>query len=271
MSQRGLDALLRPKSIAVIGASEKPERAGSVIIKNLLSSGFTGPILPVTPNKNAVMGILTYPTIDKLPFSPDLAVICTNSDRNLTCLTQLGKMGCKAAIILSSPASQFVKLKALTQRYNIRLLGPNSLGILAPWQQLNASFSPIPILKGKLAFISQSAAVSNIILDWAQQRTIGFSYFIALGNSLDIDIDDLLDFLARDNKTSAILLYIEHIQQARRFLSAARSASRNKPILVVKSGRTQQAQYLLGEVQSFDAAYDAAIQRAGLLLGARYP
>lgn len=265
MSQRGLDALLRPKSIAVIGASEKPERAGSVIIKNLLSSGFAGPILPVTPNKNAVMGILTYPTIDKLPFSPDLAVICTNSERNLTCLKQLGKMGCKAAIILSSPPSQFVKLKALTQQYNIRLLGPNSLGILAPWQQLNASFSPIPILKGKLAFISQSAAVSNIILDWAQQRKIGFSYFIALGNSLDIDIDDLLDFLARDNKTSAILLYIEHIQQARRFLSAARSASRNKPILVVKSGRTQQAQYLLGEVQSFDAAYDAAIQRAGLL------
>ena len=265
MSQRELDALLQPKSIAVIGASEKPERAGSVIIKNLLSSGFSGPILPVTPNKNAVMGILTYATIDKLPFSPDLAVICTNSQRNLVCLKQLGQMGCKAVIILSSPSSQFVKLKQLTQQYNIRLLGPNSLGILAPWQQLNASFSPIPILKGKLAFISQSAAVSNIILDWAQQRKIGFSYFIALGNSLDIDIDDLLDFLARDNKTSAILLYIEHIQHARRFLSAARSASRNKPILVVKSGRTQQAQYLLGEVQSFDSAYDAAIQRAGLL------
>lgn len=158
------------------------------------------------------MGIFSYPTIDKLPFSPYLAVICTNSDRNLTCLKQLGKMGFKAAIILSSPPSQFVKLKALTQQYNIRLLGPNSLGILAHWQQLDASSSPIPILKGKLASISQSAAVSNIILDWAQQRKIGFAYFIALGNSLDIDIDDLLDFLARDNKTSAILLYIEHIQ-----------------------------------------------------------
>ncbi|CAA2928949.1 hypothetical protein ARSQ2_00006 [Arsenophonus endosymbiont of Bemisia tabaci Q2] len=117
-------------------------------------------------------------------------------------------MGSKAAIILSSPPSQFLKLKALTQQYNIRLLGPNSLRILAPWQQLNASFSPIPILKGKLAFISQSAAVSNIILDWAQQRKIGFSYFIAQGNTLDIDIDDLLDFLARANKTSTILLYI---------------------------------------------------------------
>ncbi len=104
----------------------------------------------------------------------------------------------------------------------MRLLGPNSLGLLAPWQGLNASFSPVPIHRGKLAFISQSAAVSNTILDWAQQREMGFSYFIALGDSLDIDVDDLLDFLARDSKTSAILLYLEHLSDARRFVSAAR-------------------------------------------------
>lgn len=119
--------------------------------------------------------------------------------------------------------------------------------------------------KGRLAFISQSAAVANTILDWAQQREVGFSYFIALGDSLDIDVDDLLDFLARDGKTSAIMLYIEHISDARRFLSASRSASRNKPILVVKSGRSQRAQQLLNGQQGLDAAYDAAIQRAGLL------
>ncbi|MBS9442084.1 bifunctional acetate--CoA ligase family protein/GNAT family N-acetyltransferase [Photorhabdus heterorhabditis] len=265
MSQRGLEALLRPKSIAVIGASEKPERAGSVMMRNLLAGGFAGPILPITPNKSSVQGVLAYPSIDKLPITPDLAVICTHHSRNLQCLEQLGKRGCKTVIILSSPKSQFAELRQCCQRYSIRLLGPNSLGLLAPWQGLNASFSPVPIHKGKLAFISQSAAVSNTILDWAQHRGVGFSYFIALGDSVDIDIDHLLDFLARDNKTSAILLYLEHIHDARRFLSASRSASRNKPILVVKSGRTKRAQKLLGEQQNLDAAYDAAIQRAGLL------
>ncbi|AOM40905.1 bifunctional acetate--CoA ligase family protein/GNAT family N-acetyltransferase [Xenorhabdus hominickii] len=265
MSQSGLEALLRPKSIAVIGASEKSEKASSMLMRNLLMGGFTGPILPVTPNKRAVLGVLAYPSIDKLPLTPDLAVICTHSRRNLSLLEQLAQHGCKTVIILSSPPSQFTELRQCGQKYHIRILGPNSLGILAPWIGLNASFSPIPILKGKLAFISQSAAISNTILDWANHRNIGFSYFIALGDSVDIDIDDLLDFLARDSKTSAILLHLEHISDARRFLSASRSASRNKPILVVKSSRTRKAQQLLGEQQNFDAAYDAAIQRAGLL------
>ncbi|WP_340618692.1 bifunctional acetate--CoA ligase family protein/GNAT family N-acetyltransferase [Xenorhabdus entomophaga] len=265
MSQRGLEALLRPRSIAVIGASEKQEKASSMLMRNLLMGSFTGPILPVTPNKHAVLGVLAYPSIDKLPLCPDLAIICTHHSRNLSLLEQLAQHGCKTVIILSSPPSQFNELKQYSQKYHIRILGPNSLGILAPWIGLNASFSPIPILKGKLAFISQSAAISNTILDWAHHRNIGFSYFIALGDSVDIDIDDLLDFLARDSKTSAILLHLEHISDARRFLSASRSASRNKPILVVKSSRTRKAQQLLGEQQNFDAAYDAAIQRAGLL------
>ncbi|PHM29809.1 bifunctional acetate--CoA ligase family protein/GNAT family N-acetyltransferase [Xenorhabdus budapestensis] len=265
MSQRGLEALLHPKSIAVIGASEKPEKASSTLMRNLLTGNFKGPILPVTPNKSSVLGVLAYPSIDKLPLTPDLAVICTHHSRNLPLLEQLTRLGCKTVIILSSPASQFAELKQYSQKYHIRILGPNSLGILAPWIGLNSSFSPIPILKGKLAFISQSAAISNTILDWANHRNIGFSYFIALGDSVDIDIDDLLDFLARDGKTSAILLHLEHINDARRFLSASRSASRNKPILVVKSSRTRKAQQLLGEQQNFDVAYDAAIQRAGLL------
>jgi len=147
----------------------------------------------------------------------------------------------------------------------MRLLGPNSLGLLAPWQGLNASFSPVPIRKGKLAFVSQSAAVSNTILDWAQQREMGFSYFIALGDSLDIDVDELLDYLSRDSKTSAILLYLEQLSDARRFVSAARSASRNKPILVIKSGRSPSARQLLNAETGLDGAWDAAIQRAGLL------
>nr|WP_113869615.1 bifunctional acetate--CoA ligase family protein/GNAT family N-acetyltransferase [Brenneria salicis]NMN92464.1 acetyltransferase [Brenneria salicis ATCC 15712 = DSM 30166]RBP57386.1 acetyltransferase [Brenneria salicis ATCC 15712 = DSM 30166]RLM28547.1 protein acetyltransferase [Brenneria salicis ATCC 15712 = DSM 30166] len=266
MSQRGLEALLRPRSIAVLGASEKAGRTGFLMMRNLLDGSFSGPVLPVTPKYRAVCGVLAYPNVASLPMNPDLAVLCTNASRNLTLLEELGQCGCKTVIILSAQPSQFSELKACAVRYHMRLLGPNSLGLLAPWQGFNASFSPVPIMKGKLAFISQSAAVSNTILDWAQQRGIGFSYFIALGDSLDIDVDDVLDFLARDGKTSAILLHLEHISDARRFLSAARGASRNKPILVIKSGRSQQAQRLLNSQRhGLDAAYDAAIQRAGLL------
>lgn len=265
MSLRGLEALLRPASIAVLGASDKPGRAGYLMMRNLLDGGFNGPILPVTPKYRAVCGVMSYPDVTSLPLTPDLAIICTHSRRNPALLTALGEHGCKTAIILSAPADQFAQLKALAQHYGMRLLGPNSLGLLAPWQGLNASFSPVPILKGKLAFISQSAAVSNTVLDWAQQREIGFSYFIALGDSIDIDVDDMLDFLARDSKTSAILLHLEHLSDARRFLSAARGAARNKPILVIKSGRTVQAQQLLNYPPGRDSAYDAAIQRAGLL------
>nr|WP_279115175.1 protein lysine acetyltransferase [Enterobacter soli] len=265
MSQRGLEALLRPKSIAVIGASMKPDRAGYLMMRNLLAGGFNGPVLPVTPSWKAVQGVLAWPDVQSLPFVPDLAVLCTNAKRNLELLESLGQKGCKTCIILSSPPEQQPELLACASRYQMRILGPNSLGLLAPWQGLNASFSPVPIRKGKLAFISQSAAVSNTILDWAQQREMGFSYFIALGDSLDIDVDELLDFLARDSKTSAILLYLEHLSDARRFVSAARSASRNKPILVIKSGRSPAAQRLLHSHSGMDPAWDAAIQRAGLL------
>jgi acetyltransferase len=243
----------------------KPDRAGYLMMRNLLAGGFNGPVMPVTPAYKAVQGVLAWPDIQSLPFVPDLAILCTHAKRNLTLLEALGEKGCKTCIILSSPPEQQAELLACASRYQMRLLGPNSLGLLAPWQGLNASFSPVPIRQGKLAFISQSAAVSNTILDWAQQREMGFSYFIALGDSLDIDVDELLDFLARDSKTSAILLYLEHLNDARRFVSAARSASRNKPILVIKSGRSPAAQRLLHSHSGMDPAWDAAIQRAGLL------
>ncbi|AFJ46089.1 bifunctional acetate--CoA ligase family protein/GNAT family N-acetyltransferase [Shimwellia blattae] len=265
MSQRGLEALLRPKSIAVIGASMKPQRAGYLMMRNLLAGGFNGPVLPVTPAWKAVCGVMTWPDVASLPFPPDLAVLCTHARRNPELLESLGLRGCKTCIILSAQPEQHPELLAIARRWNMRLLGPNSLGLLAPWQGLNASFSPVPIKKGKLAFISQSAAVSNTILDWAQQREIGFSFFIALGDSLDINVDELLDFLARDTRTSAILLYLEQLSDARRFVSAARSASRNKPVLVIKSGRSTRAQLLLKTRPGLDAAWDAAIQRAGLL------
>ena len=176
------------------------------MMRNLLAGGFNGPVMPVTPAYKAVQGVLAWPDVQSLPFVPDLAVLCTNAKRNLELLEALGKKGCKTCIILSSPPEQQPELLAYASRYQMRILGPNSLGLLAPWQGLNASFSPVPIRKGKLAFISQSAAVSNTILDWAQQREMGFSYFIALGDSLDIDVDELLDYLEELNKQHFLLV-----------------------------------------------------------------
>lgn len=265
MSQRGLEALLKPESIAVIGASEKAGRAGHLMMRNLLAGGFNGPVLPVTPHWRSVCGVMCYPTITDLPLTPDLAILCTHADRNDRLLRQLADKGCKACIILSAPRDQFPALKVLAAELGIRILGPNSLGLISPLQGVNASFSPVPIRSGKLAFISQSAAVSNTLLDWAHQRQLGFSWFIGLGDSIDIAVDELLDFLARDSKTRAILLSLENLDDARRFVSAARSASRNKPILVIKSGRSHEARQLLEATDSLDSAWDAAIRRAGML------
>ncbi|WP_241613288.1 bifunctional acetate--CoA ligase family protein/GNAT family N-acetyltransferase [Rosenbergiella epipactidis] len=265
MSQLGLEALLKPKSIAVIGASQKVGRAGHLMMKNLLAGGFSGAILPVNPNYSAVCGVMAYPSIAALPVVPDLAILCTHARHLAQLLDELGEKGCRSCIILSASPEHFSALVAQASRWKMRLLGPNSLGLIAPHQGLNASFSPVPVARGNVAFIAQSTAVANTILDWAQQRKIGFSWFIALGNGIDIDSDDLLDFLARDTKTHAILIALEHLNDARRFVSAARSASRNKPIVMFKSGRSRAARLLVGSEQTFDGTWDAAIQRAGML------
>ncbi|MBT0722640.1 GNAT family N-acetyltransferase [Rosenbergiella collisarenosi] len=265
MSQLGLEALLKPKSIAVIGASQKIGRAGNLLMKNLLAGGFSGAILPVNPHYAAVCGVMAYATISELPLVPDLAILCTHARRLTQLIDELGHKGCPSCIILSASKEHFSELSEQAARWNMRLLGPNSLGLIAPYQGLNASFSPVPVGRGNVAFIAQSTAVANTILDWAQQRKIGFSWFIALGDGLDIDSDDLLDFLARDTKTHAILIALEHLNDARRFVSAARSASRNKPIVMFKSGRSRAARLLVGNEGTFDGTWDAAIQRAGML------
>ncbi|MBT0728362.1 GNAT family N-acetyltransferase [Rosenbergiella australiborealis] len=265
MSQAGLEALLKPTSIAVIGASQKVGRAGHLMMKNLLAGGFSGAILPVNPRYSAVCGVMAYANIDTLPLIPDLAILCTHARRLAQIIDELGKKGCRSCIILSASKEHFTALLTQASRWNMRLLGPNSLGLIAPYQGLNASFSPVPVARGNVAFIAQSTAVANTILDWAQQRNVGFSWFIALGEGVDIDSDDLLDFLARDTKTHAILIALEHLHDARRFVSASRSASRNKPIVMFKSGRSRAARRLVGNEETFDGTWDAAIQRAGML------
>ncbi|MCY9815647.1 bifunctional acetate--CoA ligase family protein/GNAT family N-acetyltransferase [Aeromonas caviae] len=260
MKQSGLDRLFKPHSIAVIGASSDPQKAGHVVIRHLLAGQFQGPILPVAPRSQAIAGVLAYPDIESLPLSPDLAIVCTRRERVLPLIEELGKKGTGAAIILAAQFStdERLWLKHLCQQYGIRLLGPNSMGMLLPGQGINASFSPIAATPGQVAFLSQSAAVSTTILDWAKQREIGFSAFISLGDHCDIDFGQLLDQLSRDGTTRAILIYMDKLHDARHFLSAARAASRNKPILILKSGRHDPANGL-------DNVYDAAIRRAGML------
>lgn len=271
MPLQGLDALFRPTSIAVIGATQRDDGAGKLVMKNLLAGNFSGPIMPVNPKYEAVAGVMAYPDISSLPRIPDLAIICTPAAKNTDIIEQLGRKGCKAAIILAAgtTAEQLTQIKNSARSHKMRLLGPNSMGVLLPHLGLNVSFAPFPAKPGRIAFVSQSAAVCSTILDWARHNDIGFSHFISLGDACDIDFAQILDYLARDRHTSAILLYMDAVQDARTFMSAARTASRNKAVLVIKSGKTRIGAQL-GHLHSggnvgMDAAYDAAIRRAGML------
>ncbi|NOH96978.1 bifunctional acetate--CoA ligase family protein/GNAT family N-acetyltransferase [Vibrio sp. 99-70-13A1] len=272
-----LDSLLKPRSIAVIGASQKGNRAGFIVMNNLLHSGFSGAIMPVTPRYQSVAGVLAYKSISSLPITPELAVICTNASRNVQIFKELAEKGISAAIVLSSEmykkSDSGISLDEqclnIAKKHNIRILGPNSLGIILPWLNLNASFSPIGALPGKIAFVSQSAAVCTTVLDWANDKEIGFSAFISIGNSSDIGFSELLDYLSTDSHTDAILLYVDTIKDARRFISAARAASRNRRILVLKGGKTPRgraaAMAHTGGADTLDIIYDSAIRRSGML------
>ncbi|NOI67086.1 GNAT family N-acetyltransferase [Vibrio sp. 99-8-1] len=269
--------LLKPTSVAVIGASNRSFRAGEVVMKNLLAGEFQGAIMPVTPKYKAVCGVLAYKNIDSLPIVPDVAILCTHASRNKEIFLQLAEKRVSCAIVLSSDMhlatenGKTVEQECLeiAKEHGIRVLGANSLGIILPWQNFNASFSPVSASKGNIAFISQSAAVCTTILDWANDKNIGFSSFISIGNGSDIDVAELLDHLCTDSKTNAILLYIDSIKDARRFMSAARAASRNRRILVLKGGKTHAGREAAirhtGGSDTLDVIYDSAIRRTGML------
>ncbi|WP_322804642.1 bifunctional acetate--CoA ligase family protein/GNAT family N-acetyltransferase [Vibrio alfacsensis] len=256
-----LQKLFKPNSVAVIGASPKALRAGHIVMRNLLQSGFGGAIMPVTPKYKTVSGVIAYPSIDALPYTPDIAILCTNVSRNQQLLKELDERGTEFAIVISDDV-EHLDLSSLS----IRVLGPNSLGIILPWQQFNCSFSPVAAKPGKIAFVSQSSSVCTTVLDWANDKNIGFSAFISIGQGQDIDFAELLDYLSMDAKTESILLYVESIKDARRFMSAARAASRNRRILVLKAGRSPEAQVLGSpEIDTLDIIYDSAIRRTGML------
>ena len=278
MSLRNLDKLFKPTSVAVIGASNRPKSVGNLVMRNLLDGGFSGPIMPVNPNHQAVTGVLSYPDIPSLPVTPDMAVICTPAPTVPGLIAQLAERGTKAVIILSAGMSSNkaedgrtlseVTLE-IARANQMRLLGPNCIGLLVPGIGLNASFSHRPALNGKIAFVSQSGALCTAVLDWARPKGIGFSHFISLGDALDVDFGDVLDYLGSDPDTRAILLYIESIRERRNFMSAARAAARNKPVLALKSGRAAEgaaaAASHTGALAGVDVVYDAAFRRAGML------
>ncbi|WP_173980153.1 bifunctional acetate--CoA ligase family protein/GNAT family N-acetyltransferase [Magnetospirillum sp. UT-4] len=278
MSVRNLKALFRPESIAVVGATTQARAPGSVVMRNLLQGAFAGPIMPVTAEHRSVGGVLAYPDVASLPQAPDLALICTPAATIPGHVRALGEKGARAACIMT-PALQHAQddsgltilqsVRAEAKRFGMRLLGPNSMGILVPGIGLNASFAPENALGGKLAFVSQSGALCTAVLDWACTKGIGFSHFIHTGDGVDVGFGDILDYLGSDPFTRAILLYIEAIDERRNFMSAARAAARNKPLLVIKAGRSVEgaraASSHTGALAGSDLVFDAAIRRAGML------
>lgn len=278
MSTCNLDFLFQPQSVAIIGASNRPNSVGATVMRNLLRGSFSGPVMPVNPKHTAVAGVLCYPDVASLPIVPDLAVIATPPVTVPEIVGHLSHRGTKAAVILtaglahelnSDGQSLQVVVTETARQSGLRLLGPNCLGLLVPKLGLNASFAHTHAIAGNVAFISQSGALCTAVLDWAKPRRIGFSHFVSLGDSVDVTFADVIDYLGSDPNTRAILLYIESIQNARRFMSAARAAARNKPVLAIKAGRVAEGAQAVashtGAMAGIDAVYDAAIRRAGML------
>ena len=271
MSIRHLDTLFSPASVAVFGASLRPASVGGTVWRNLRSSGYDGRLYPVNPKHRELDGVPAFAGVDDLPEAPDLAVLCTPADSIVPLISALGARGTRAAIVVTAGLDKAQKQAMLdaARVHTLRILGPNCIGMLVPHIGLNASFAHIGARPGELAFVSQSGALVTAMLDWADARGIGFSHFVSLGERADVDFGDMLDFLGSDARTRAILLYIESIEEPRKFMSAARAAARNKPVIVVKAGRStagqQAAASHTGALAGSDAVFDAAIARAGML------
>lgn len=278
MSVRNLHYLFAPKSVALIGASERPGSMGTTLLENLLGGGFKGKLYAVNPKYEQVGELPCYDSVADLPEAPELAVICTPPATVPQLVRQLGERGTRAAVVLSSGMARARDGRGRSLRqaaldaahpYLLRLLGPNSAGLLAPGLGLNASVAHSGALPGRIAFVSQSGSLMTGVLDWARTRGIGFSHFISLGDSSDVDLGDVLDYLASDGHAGAILLYVDQLRYARKFMSAARAAARSKPVLVLKSRALDDGVRAVasesGALASEDDVFDAAVRRAGML------
>src|SRR5262245_18631998 len=274
MSTYRLDRLLAPSSIAIVGASPRAGSVGRAIQQNVTAGGFAGAVHLVSPHHATINGLVAVSKVEALPQAPDLAVIAVPPPAVPEVVAALAARGAAAAIVITTglgrgPGSLAEADGNAARARGLRLIGPNCLGVIAPHARLNASFATRMPRAGDLALVSQSGAVVAGIVEWAAHRAIGFSAAVSIGDQLDVDFGDLLDYFALDRSTRAILLYVESVKNARKFMSAARAAARAKPVVVVKSGRHVQgakaAATHTGALAGSDAVYDAAFRRAGLL------
>lgn len=274
MSTYRLKNLLFPRSLALVGASSRQGSVGRAILGNIRKANFSGEFGLVNPRHAEIDGFASVTSLDQLPFVPDLVVITAPAEAVADIVDEAGKRGAAGALIITAglghgAGSMADAAERAARKYGVRLVGPNCLGMMIPGVHLNASFSAHMPVAGNLALISQSGAIAAGMVDWAAQRAVGFSGIVSIGDQLDVDVADLLDYFALDSKTRAILLYVEAIKDGRKFMSAARAAARIKPVVVVKSGRMAQgakaAATHTGALAGSDAVYDAAFRRAGIL------
>jgi len=278
MSIRNLDALFEPQSVALIGASPRPGSLGQLLARNMRRAGFRGRLDFVHPRGEEIEGQASYPDVASLPETPDLAVIATPPDAVAGVIAELGERGTRGAVIITAGFGEGGDAEGARRRravleaarpHLLRIVGPNGVGLVIPRLGLDASFVHVPVADGGLAFVAQSGAVIVGVVDWAQPRGVGFSHLVSVGDMADVDFGDMLDYLARDPGTTSILLYIEAVTNARKFMSAARAAARVKPVIVMKAGRHEEgaraAASHTGALAGSDAVYDAAFQRAGVL------
>jgi acetyltransferase len=271
-----LDPIFKPKSVALIGASERAGSVGRNVLWNLLSSPFGGTLYPVNPKRSNILGIRTYPTLKDVPEIVDLVVLTTPAESCPALIKEAVELGVPAAIIISAGFKEVgehgKKLEAEimdTIRGKMRLIGPNCLGVMNPLMGLNATFATTIARPGNVAFISQSGALCTAVLDWSLKENVGFSSFVSIGSMLDVNWGDLIDYFGNDPRTNSIVIYMESIGDARSFLSAAREVSLNKPIIVIKAGRTAAAAKAAashtGSLTGSDDVLEAAFRRTGVL------
>jgi len=280
MSVTNLEYLFKPKSVAVIGATNEKQNAGNIVMRNIMAGGFMGPVMPVSDTAEAIAGVLTHRSVKHLPKAPDLAIVCSPLDEVPEILISLKERGTRGAVLMGSGFSAMTPEERLdikstilniAKSPEIRLIGPKSLGFMVPSLNLNATLAHSDVAPGKVAFISQSDSLFVTVLDWAKTKGVGFSHMIALGSRIDVTFADILDYLGSDPLTRSIMLYVESIKDAREFMSAARAASRNKPVLVIRPGMALDT--VLGDLKLketgdhhlVDAVYDVAFRRAGML------
>ncbi len=277
MSVRNLDRIFKARRIALIGAEAGPSRLGHTVLKNLLGGDFQGTVYAVDPDREAIQGIPTFPSLQRLPDTLDLALICGTAEAVPDLVRACGEAGIPGAVIFSEGFREVGEAGRLMERAvgqiaaefdGFRIIGPNSLGIIAPHANLNASAIVSRPLAGHIAFISQSRGLCNAIVDWATEQGIGFSAFISIGNLLDV-FGDLIDYFNSEPHTRAIILYVQSIGDARRFMSAARAFARTKPIVAYKAGRFGESARIAasrtGTMVAEDAVYGAAFERAGVV------